>query len=85
MASSGIVDVAVTYNDAAEKILVDNGDVVDRVYGFRVSHSIHLFPFSFADRTASGPLLSRRASVEPCKAPREGRHLHDVQQDCDFR
>ena len=47
MVSSGIVDVAVTYNPAAEKILVDTGDVVQRVYGFRVSHPpIHSLPYA---------------------------------------
>jgi hypothetical protein len=34
--SSGTVDVAVTYNPAAEKRLLDLGDAVERVYGYNV-------------------------------------------------
>ncbi|PPR04194.1 hypothetical protein CVT24_010742 [Panaeolus cyanescens] len=35
MLSEGVVDVAVTYNPAAEQQVVDAGLAVDRVYGFR--------------------------------------------------
>lgn len=35
--SEGSIDVAVTYNEAAEKQKMDSGDAVQNVYGFRVS------------------------------------------------
>lgn len=35
--AAGSIDVAVTYNDAAETQALSSGVAVDRVYGFRVS------------------------------------------------
>lgn len=35
--STGTVDVALTYNTAAEKQLLDAGDAVESVYAYRVS------------------------------------------------
>jgi len=37
MLATGVVDVALTYNPAAEKQVVDSGASVQRVYAFRVS------------------------------------------------
>jgi hypothetical protein len=37
MLSTGAVDVALTYNPAAEKQLLDSGDATKSVYAFRVS------------------------------------------------
>jgi len=35
--SAGVVDVALTYNPAAEKLLLDSGDAVESLYAYRVS------------------------------------------------
>ncbi|KAF8806776.1 hypothetical protein BYT27DRAFT_7100588 [Phlegmacium glaucopus] len=43
--SSGTVDVALTYNSAAEKQTLDTGDAVERVYGYR-DHFILVGPIS---------------------------------------
>lgn len=37
MLSAGVVDVALTYNPAAEKMLLDSGDAVESLYAYRVS------------------------------------------------
>ncbi|KAF8154440.1 hypothetical protein B0H34DRAFT_799224 [Crassisporium funariophilum] len=43
--SSGSVDVALTYNPAAEKQVVDSGDAIERLYSFR-DHFILVGPIS---------------------------------------
>ncbi|KIM38591.1 hypothetical protein M413DRAFT_30130 [Hebeloma cylindrosporum] len=45
MLSAGVVDVALTYNPAAEKLLLDSGDAIERIYAYR-DHFLLIGPSS---------------------------------------
>jgi len=78
--AGGSVDVAVTYNPAAEMQYVRSGAVAERVYGFRVSLNMRRCGVGLL---VVGPLCVCRAQVESSQSEQHnGRHLHDVEQAC---
>ena len=54
MLSAGVVDLALTYNPAAEKLLLDSGDAIESLYAYRVS----VFSYLNTDTTLRMQLLS---------------------------
>lgn len=70
--SSGTVDVALTYNTAAENQVLDLGDAVERVYGYRVSLVIMIFG---RDNLCWIILINHLGSFHPCGTRIQSRRI----------
>ena len=79
--AAGSVDIAVTYNEAAEKQSKDSGAAEDLVYGFRVSLK-EVYELLSITLIKPGPLPSRGAELQSSQPRRQRRYFSDVQQNC---
>jgi len=68
--AAGEVDIAVTYNDAAEKQACKTGSAVARLYGFRVGVVPMTYCHVAMTSVILGPLFPRRSDVRSCEAQR---------------